>query len=82
MNFRFDLLASPQCHQFDPSLKVLLAFCSAHHPRQVDMPHLGGGGGGGGNLVVNEYFQTGIHFRKRNHSHIDDEKLGQSHTFS
>ena len=29
----FDLLTSPQGHQFDPRMKVLLAFCSARHPR-------------------------------------------------
>ena len=31
----FELLTSPQGHQFDPSV----AFCSAHHPRQFDVPH-------------------------------------------
>ena len=35
----FDLLASPQGHQFDPKIKMLLAFCSARHPRQFDMLH-------------------------------------------
>ena len=29
----FDLLTSPQGHQFDPRLKMLLAFCSARHSR-------------------------------------------------
>ena len=27
----FDLLTSPQGHQFDPRMKMLLALCSAHH---------------------------------------------------
>ena len=35
----FDLLTSPQGHQFDPRMKMLLAFCSARHPRQFDMLH-------------------------------------------
>ena len=35
----FDLLTSPQGHQFDPRMKMLLAFCSACHPRRFDMPH-------------------------------------------
>ena len=35
----FDLLTLPQGHQFDPMMKMLLAFCSARHPRQFDMPH-------------------------------------------
>ena len=35
----FDLLTSPQGHQFDPRVKILLAFCSACHPPQFDMPH-------------------------------------------
>ena len=35
----FDLLTSPQAHQFDPGMKMSLAFCSARHPRQFDMPH-------------------------------------------
>ena len=35
----FDLLTSPQGHQFDPRVKILLAFCTARHPRQFDMPH-------------------------------------------
>ena len=35
----FDLLTSPQGHQFDPRMKMLLAFCSARHPRQFHMPH-------------------------------------------
>ena len=35
----FDLLTSPQGHQFDPRMKMLLAFCSARHPRRFDMPH-------------------------------------------
>ena len=29
----FDLLTSPQGHQFDPRMKMLLAFCSARHSR-------------------------------------------------
>ena len=33
----FDLLTSPQGHQFDPRMKMLLAFCSAYHPRRFDM---------------------------------------------
>ena len=28
----FDLLTSPQGHQFDPRMKKLLEFCSARHP--------------------------------------------------
>ena len=32
-------MTSPQGHQFDPSMKILLAFCSARHPRRFDMPH-------------------------------------------
>ena len=35
----FDLLTSPQGHQFDPRMKMLLAFCSACHPHRFDMPH-------------------------------------------
>ena len=35
----FDLLTSPQGHTFDPRIKILLAFCSARHPRRFDMPH-------------------------------------------
>ena len=35
----FDLLTSPQGHQFDPRIKMLLAFCSACHPRRFDMPY-------------------------------------------
>ena len=35
----FDLLTSPQGHQFDPGMKMLLAYCSACHPRRFDMPH-------------------------------------------
>ena len=35
----FDLLTSPQGHQFDPRKKMLLAFCSAHHSRRFDMLH-------------------------------------------
>ena len=35
----FDLLTSPQGHQFDPRMKILLAFCSARHPRRFDMLH-------------------------------------------
>ena len=35
----FDLLTSPQGHQFNPRMKILLAFCSARHPRRFDMPH-------------------------------------------
>ena len=34
-----DLLTSTQGHQFDPRMKSLLAFCSACHPCQFDMPH-------------------------------------------
>ena len=33
----FDLLTSPQGHQFDPRMKMLLAFCHARRPRQFDM---------------------------------------------
>ena len=35
----FDLLTSPQGHQFDPRMKMLPAFCSARHPRRFDMLH-------------------------------------------
>ena len=35
----FDLLTSPQGHQFDRRMKMLLAFCPARHPRRFDMPH-------------------------------------------
>ena len=35
----FDLLTSPLGHQLDPRMKILLAFCSARHPRRFDMPH-------------------------------------------
>ena len=35
----FDLLTSSQGHQFDPRIKNLLAFYSARHPLQFDMPH-------------------------------------------
>ena len=35
----FDLLTSPQGHQFDSRMKMLLAFCCACHPRWFDMPH-------------------------------------------
>ena len=33
----FDLFTSPQGHQFDPRMKMLLAFCSARHPCRFDM---------------------------------------------
>ena len=35
----FDLLTSPQGHQFDPRMKMLLALCSARHPCRFDIPH-------------------------------------------
>ena len=35
----FDLLASPQGHQFDHMMKILLAFYSARDPRRFDMTH-------------------------------------------
>ena len=35
----FDLLTSPQGQQFDPRMKMLLAFRSACHPRRFDRPH-------------------------------------------
>ena len=35
----FDLLTSPQGHQFDPKMKMLLAFCSTRDPRRFDTPH-------------------------------------------
>ena len=35
----FDLLTSPQGHQFDPRMKILLTFCSARYPCRFDMPH-------------------------------------------
>ena len=34
-----DHLTSPQGHQFDPRMKMVLAFCYARHPRRFDMPH-------------------------------------------
>ena len=33
------LLTSPQGHQLDPRMKILLAFCSALHPHQFDIQH-------------------------------------------
>ena len=35
----FDLLTALQGHQFDHRMKMLLAFCSARHPRRFDMSH-------------------------------------------
>ena len=35
----FDLLTSPQGHQPDDRMKMLLAFCFARHPRRFDMLH-------------------------------------------
>ena len=35
----FDILTSPQGHQFYPRVKILLAFCSARKPRHINMPH-------------------------------------------
>ena len=35
----FDILTSSKGHQFDPRIKILLAFSSARHPRRFDMPH-------------------------------------------
>ena len=35
----FDLWPQPQGHQFDPRMKIWLAFCSARHPRRFDIPH-------------------------------------------
>ena len=35
----FDLLTSPQGHQFEPWMKSLLGFSSARHPRRFDMQH-------------------------------------------
>ena len=35
----FDILTSPQGHQFDPRMQILLAFCSACHPRRFDILH-------------------------------------------
>ena len=35
----FDLLTSPQGHQFDPRMKMILAFCSARHLRRFDVLH-------------------------------------------
>ena len=35
----FDRLTSPQGHQFDPRIKMLLAFYSARHPGQFDILH-------------------------------------------
>ena len=35
----FDLLTSPQGHQFDPRMKMLLASCSACQPCRFDMLH-------------------------------------------
>ena len=34
----FDLLTSPQGHQFDPRVKILLAYCSTHYPRLLIIP--------------------------------------------
>ena len=34
-----DLLTLPQSHQFDPRVRMLLAFYSARHPRRFDVPH-------------------------------------------
>ena len=39
MSMIFDLLTSPQGHQFGPMIKMLLAFCSACHPRRFYMLH-------------------------------------------
>ena len=39
MLMKFDLLTSPQGHQFDPRMKIFLAFCSARHPRRFDLLH-------------------------------------------
>ena len=35
----FDLLISPQGHQLDHRMKILLSFGSARHPHRFDMPH-------------------------------------------
>ena len=35
----FDPLTSPKGDQFDPRMKMLLAFCSARHSRRFDMLH-------------------------------------------
>ena len=35
----FDLMTSSKGHQFDSRMKILLAFCSARHPRRFDMSH-------------------------------------------
>ena len=35
----FDHMASPQGHQFDPMVKILLALCSTNYPHQFDMSH-------------------------------------------
>ena len=35
----FDLLTSPQGHQFDPRMKILIALCSSRNPRRFDMLH-------------------------------------------
>ena len=35
----FDILTSSKGHQFDPRMKILLAFSYARHPRRFDMPH-------------------------------------------
>ena len=35
----FDLLTSPQGHQFDPRVKILRALCSTRHSRQFHMTH-------------------------------------------
>ena len=34
----FDILTSSKRHQFDPRMKILLAFSFARHPRRFDMP--------------------------------------------
>ena len=35
----FDLMTSPQGHQFEPKVKLLLAFCSTQYPSQFSMSH-------------------------------------------
>ena len=35
----FELLTSPQGHQFDPRMKILHAFCSSRHPRRFNRLH-------------------------------------------
>ena len=35
----FEILTSHQGHKFGHRVKIVLALCAAHHPRQFDMSH-------------------------------------------